>query len=331
MLTSYRVENNTCTSILWKEGEPFDAKSVWFDLCYPTLQETLSLQEFLKISFPSLEERHEIEQSSRIYEEDDAFYMTATLVLKVETDKPEITDVTFILKGNQLVTLRDSESKAFNKFTNYLLKNPKANDNAQVVFVGLLEAIVDRSADILESIELELDKVSRTLFRRAPSRRREKIVEDEFSMKCLIIEIGQSGHLNSSMTQSLLNLDLVTSYTQKMKQQDGTDIPAVLMTRLQTLSHDIKSLTNYSSSLTAKVNFLLDATLGLINIEQNTVVKIFSIIAVIFTPPMLIASIYGMNLRMPETEWTFGYPISIILMVCSTILCYSVFKAKRWL
>ncbi len=330
MLTSYRVENNSCLSVLWKEGQGFDDRTMWFDLCNPVLDEVLSLQKFLGIDFPTQEEMHEIEQSSRIYEEDKALFMTVTLVLKVDTDKPEITDVTFILLSKTLVTIRNSESKAFNKYISQLQKLPKDNAGNINMLIGLLEAIVDRSADILEGVELDLNKISSTLFKRAPARRKQETVDTEYSMKKLIVDIGQGCHLNSGMIQSLLNLDLIDSFIQK-KLQKETEVSVILSGRLQTLSHDIKSLSTYAAGLNDKFNFLLDATLGFINIEQNAIMRLFSIIAVILMPPTLIASIYGMNLKMPEADWELGYPFAIALMLMSAFFSYIFVKKKGWL
>ena len=186
----------------------------------------------------------------------------------------------------------------------------------------MLEAIVDRLADILEHAGRGIDDISRSIFRRDAGSTRD--------FQTILEQIGRKGDLTSNMRDSLLTLERLVGFLShaSLQRKSAKDV----RDRIKTLSRDIRSLLDHASFLSQKITFLLDATLGMINIEQNATIKIFSIAAVIFMPPTVIASIYGMNFKyMPELDWSLGYPAAIALMVISAIMPYAYFKRKGWL
>ena len=297
-------------------------RTVWLDLLQPSKAEENAIEAALGVEVPTREEMKEIEASSRLYREDGALFMTATLIAKADTEDPESTAVTFILAGERLVTVRYLDPQPFRAFATYALRHPGAGSDGDAVLAGLLEAIIDRTADILEAVGADLDRMSREVFSRSSR-------ETSRDFQKLITRIGRAGDLTSKARESLVSIGRLLAFAIQGSQARGRKAGG---SRLKTIGRDIISLSDYASFLNNKVNFLLDATLGMINIEQNAIIKIFSVAAVVFLPPTLIASIYGMNFtHMPELGWPFGYPLALGLMVGSAILPYWYFKRRGWL
>lgn len=298
---------------------------VWIDLVSPSPDEEAELKSRLGIDLPSREDMEEIEISSRLYQDGGAAFMTATLPAQTEQDHPVMAPVTFILAGQRLITVRYHEPRAFVTFP---LRASRVNlgcGNGEAVLVALLEAIVDRLADVLERAGREIDALSQTVFR--PQATRPTAGRD---FHALLQAIGRKGDLTSKIRDSLVTLERLIGYLGHLtlQRKSEEDIRA----RIETLGRDAGSLNDYVSFLSLKITFLLDATLGLVNIEQNNVIKILSVAAVAFLPPTLIASIYGMNFGvMPELAWPYGYPLAIGLMVVSAVLPYLYFKRRGWL
>jgi magnesium transporter len=250
--------------------------------------------------------------------------MTATVMTRTETAMPEAGAVTFILVGDCLVTLRYTEPQPLTAFAQRAQRQLAMRQSGEMVLVGLLEAVVDRIADILESVGADLDNLSHDVFGSNDAERKEPTDFND-----IIQRIGRDGDLTSKSRESLVSLSrLLTFVTTK------TETPALreAIPRIAILSRDVQSLADHASFQSGKVNFLLDATLGMLNIAQTDIIKIFSVAAVMFLPPTLIASIYGMNFDlMPELNWPYGYPIALVLMVISAVVPYLYFKHRRWL
>lgn len=308
------------------EGELFGPNddmsgAVWLDLVNPDRDEEKTVEALLGLDVPTREEMEEIEISSRLYIEGGATYMTAILPAHSDGDNPEMSPVSFVLTPDRLVTVRYHEPRAFVSFPPRAQRTGFEMHHAESVLVALLEAIVDRLADILEHAGRDIDGISSRIFRPAMKEPRDN--------QQTLEEIGRKGDLTSNIRDSLLTLERLASFLGHVTGQ--RNITKELRVRVKTLSRDIRSL-YHAGFLSQKVTFLLDATLGMINIEQNAIIKIFSVAAVMFLPPTLIASIYGMNFEhMPELDWPFGYPIAIGLMILSAIFPYAYFKRRNWL
>lgn len=298
---------------------------VWIDLLNPTDAEEDDIEKRLGVNIPTKDEMEEIEISSRLYTENDASFMTAILPSQADGDDPQMAPVSFVLAGNRLITVRYHEPRAFQTFPNRAERASMGCGTGEGVLVALLEAIVDRLADILERAGREIDGISRNIFQHKganPSKSRDfqKVLES----------IGRKGDLISNIRDSLVTLERLVGFLGQGAMQRKSD--KALRERIKTLSRDVRSLADHDSFLSQKITFLLDATLGMINIEQNAIIKIFSVAAVVFLPPTLIASIYGMNFDyMPELKWLLGYPFALCLMVLSAILPYLFFKRRGWL
>jgi magnesium transporter len=192
--------------------------------------------------------------------------------------------------------------------------------------MGLLEAFIDRFADILERVSLDLDQTSRTIFDTRPGR-----PGGERDLQAVLKTLARNDDLASTSRESLLSISRVLSFLGVVADSWPKKEAKDLKIRLKTASRDIASLAEHAGFETNKINFLLNATLGMINIEQNRIIKLFSVAAVVFLPPTLVASLYGMNFRhMPELDWTYGYPMAIGAMILSAVVPYLFFKAKGW-
>ncbi len=295
-------------------------KAVWIDLVDVTKDEEAYIEALLDLEIPTRAEMQEIEASSRLYREGQAVFMTATMLIKTETESPESTAVTFILTPTRLVTIRYAEPWSFRTFAQRAAKSGCLT--GEQAFVALMDTTIERLADILELVAVELDHLSMIVFRRKPSASGDELQK-------AILKIGRCGHILTKVRESLIDKNRTITYAETSAGEWlGNDARG----RLRGILHDVHTLSDHASFLNGKINFLLDATLGLINIEQNRIIKIFSIAAVIFMPPTLVASIYGMNYDLwpaNHSEWGFSFALSIMLVSVVTTLV--VFKKQRWL
>ncbi|HVY53624.1 MAG TPA: magnesium/cobalt transporter CorA [Gammaproteobacteria bacterium] len=298
-------------------------KAVWIDLISPTRKEEKLIENLLGIELPSKTEMEEIEPSSRLYVEEDALFMTTTVVALSDLPLPQSEVVTFILTEHKLVTIRYVELRAFKSFTSRLKRLKRKQFSAAFMLLGLLDAVGERLADILEKISHNFDKISQSIFQ--PNNNS----TTPLSYKEILQDIGANADLGTKVRESAVSYMLLISF---LEQTPEAKFTRETKSYLSTIKEDIRALSDYAGFMSTKVNFLLDATLGMINIEQNNIIKIFSVAAVIFLPPTLIASMYGMNFQfMPELNWRFGYPLAIVLMALSAWLPYRFFKKKKWL
>ncbi|MER9770058.1 magnesium/cobalt transporter CorA [Mesorhizobium sp. M0189] len=299
---------------------------VWVDLFNPTKEEETTIETWLGIAVPTREEMEEIEISSRLYVEDGAYFMTAILPAQTEVDDPLMSPVTFVLAGSRLITVRYHEPKAFKTFPQRAEKVATGCTSGDTILIGLLEAIVDRLADILERAGRDVEAISRDIF----EARSTKVSKRNRDFQELLKGIGRKEDLASSVRDSLISLQRLAGFLAHGSTQ--TRMSKDTRARIKTLSRDVLSLADHATFLSQKISFLLDATLGMISIEQNAIIKIFSVAAVIFLPPTLVASIYGMNFDIiPELKWHFGYPFAIGMMVLSAILPFWYFRRRGWL
>ncbi len=325
MLKGYRVQDGQLFVDELVPGATPAPGTTWLDLIGPTEEERALVGEALGIDVPTREEMYEIEVSSRLYMEEDVPFMTALILFHADTPQPETTPITFILTRTRLVTVRYADPASFRTFISQVQRRPLRAATPERALCGLLEAVTDRIADILERAAGDLDAVSREVFAESSGRERRK----RRDLTEVLRRIGRSGDLISKTRESLVSITrLVTflSATSKTSARKG------LRVRLKTLARDTLSLSDHAAFEANNVNFLLQATLGVINIEQNAIIKTFTVAAVAFMPPTLIASIYGMNFDvMPELRWPLGYAFALGVMVLSAILPLLYFKRKGWL
>jgi len=300
--------------------------AVWIDLVQPTAAEDKAVERLAGIAVPTREDMQEIEISSRLYIENGARYMTATLMCAADTENPRTAAVTFILASHRLVTVRYDEPKPFVLVENKLARSCAPGITGEMVLMELLDAVIDRNADILERAGSDMDAISHDIFEPKGAARtgHAKRYSD------ILIAIGRKGDLTSKVRESLVSIGRVVTFVAAAV--DGVKWSKDMREQLKTMQRDVTSLTDHASYLSNKITFALDAMLGVVNLEQNNIIKLFSVMAVVLMPPTLIASIYGMNFKiMPELEWQLGYPLAVVAMLAAAAGPYVFFKWKKWL
>jgi magnesium transporter len=306
--------------------QAFPPEAIWYDLLEPTPDEEKAVESALKIDVPTREEMREIESSNRLYDENGVLYMTATIVTKLDTDLPQSTQVTFILTGPMLVTNRYTDPLPFRRFVTYAETHPATCSSAPMLLVGLIEAIVNRIADVIERVAADLDQISTEVF--APGRRNQRMATSR-DFREVLGRVGQSGELVSKARESLVSIGRLLVFVQQATNSQLTQEPR---TRFRTLSRDVVAMSDHASFLGDKVQFVLDATLGMVTIDQNNILKIFSVVTVFLLPPSVIAGFYGMNFEhIPWLGEPWGWYVALGLMLTSALLPYLWFKRKGWL
>jgi magnesium transporter len=299
--------------------------AVWIDMVKPTAEEDHAVERLAGIAVPTREDMQEIEISSRLYIENGARYMTATLMCHSDTDMPRTTAVTFILAGHRLVTVRYDIPKPFALVEHKLARSCMPGITGEMVLMELVDAVIDRCADILEKVGADVDQVSHDIFEPESERHGQA---KQYSQ--ILIAIGRKGDLTSKVRESLVSIGRVVTFLSAV--MEGVKWSKDMREQLKTMQRDVASLTDHASYLSSKITFVLDAMLGVVNLEQNNIIKLFSVMAVVLMPPTLIASIYGMNFKaMPELEWVHGYPMALVMMLAAAVLPYFLFRWKKWL
>jgi magnesium transporter len=303
------------------------APAVWYSLVDPTREEDKFVESCLGIDIPTRREMQDIEPSARLYSEDGGEFMTITALVDGEGDQPTKTAITFVLRNDQLVTVRYADPKPFRLYERLVSRPARGEIGGEQVMIGLLESFIDRLAQLLETTGDGIDQISREVFGNKSTKPTRKTRD----LQSLIEQIGKKGDILTLARESLVSISRLVSF----HQSSGNDDQRIARERrqeLKVIQRDAAALSDHAAFLSDKITFLLDATLGLINLEQNQIIKIFSVAAVVFLPPTLVASIYGMNFHiMPELDWPLGYPFAILLMVISAAVPFLFFKRSGWL
>lgn len=292
---------------------------IWLDLITPSRDEELAVEKALGLELPTPEEMAEIEASSRLYRENGAVVVIADLIRQGDAEMPTIEPITFVLIQGRLVTIRYFDPRPFAMLTERLAREPTLCRTGADVFLNLMEAVIDRLSDVLSRNAAKVEHISRRVFSEGKTVRFAR----------LITMLGRAQTANARIDQSLTGLARIFAF---LGPDDRFEKDAELRERLHSLGRDARSLIAHGQAVAASINFQLSAALGLINIEQSSIIKIFSVAAVAFMPPTLIASIYGMNFRhMPELAQGWGYPAALAAMVVAALLPLAWFRRKGWL
>ncbi|MFB9950423.1 magnesium transporter CorA family protein [Rhizobium puerariae] len=323
MINAYSADGSMRTLLPEEALRQLPDGVVWIDLVGPTPREDAYVESLVGVQIPTRDDLKDIEPSSRLYIEKDAVFMTASLVWRADGNDPELTDVAFILSGDRLITVRYAEPKSFQLFIAALCRVPDRMRDGVAMLARLLETIADRTAEILENTANRIDTLSSDIFRDRGRRRAPRFLEGKLS------DIAEQHRLLSKVRDCLGSLSRLLTFLMNVQlvrdhKSDNSLCRAV--------AHDVETLSEHAAFIAGNIAFLLDASLGLINVEQNAIIKIFSIASVVFLPPTLVASLYGMNFRfMPELDWHYGYPLAIFAMILSAIIPFFVFRWKGWL
>ena len=317
-----RVYRAGCTACEPMTVDPADwsmpPDTLWIDLVKPTREEDAAVEKALGLSIPTREEMAELEASSRVYRENGATYATADIITHGDAALPGVEPVTFVLTDGPLVTIRYADPKPFSLLIDKLEREPALCTSGTDMFLNLMETVIDRVSDILSKNVSRVEGIAAHVFSGGRTVGFEK----------LITKLGQAQMATARIEQSLAGLLRIFAFVGIDERTHADEARA----HLRSLGRDADSLIAHNQSVAASINFQLSAALGLINIEQSSIIKIFSVAAVAFMPPTLIASIYGMNFdHMPELPQAWGYPAAIGAMVIAAILPLLWFKRKGWL
>lgn len=303
-------------------------KAMWFDLFEPTKEEEQLVEHYLGINVPTYDEMREIESSSRLYIENNTVFTSAMVMTHTDSDEPQSHAISFILSQKKLITVRYSNPYSFRVASTRNDDEERVINSGYGILMLLLETITARLADILENASHQLDEVNRLLFRPAIHDRAARL-KAKPDYEDMLRRIGIYGDVFSKAQESLLTIQRLIAFA---SQGVSPRWSSHELERVETTFKDMSALTEYINFQSSKVNFLLDATLGMVSIEQSGIIKIFSVASVVFLPPTLVASLYGMNFKhMPELHWVGGYPFAIVLMILAALVPYWYFKKKRWL
>ncbi|PUE65501.1 magnesium/cobalt transporter CorA [Arcobacter caeni] len=287
---------------------------IWIDMLLPNIEEIRAVENMFDMKFPTKQESEEIELSSRYWEENNRIEINSYFLINDNNSAFNET-VSFILQGNLLISVRYKKLQSFNTFTKKLLISPREFKTGYSIFCQIIDIRIDADADTIENLSKEITKIRKHVFTDY-SNDDEEILEKISTFEDLNMKIRE----NLTDKQRILN-SLLKS--QKFV-DDKHELPIMLK--------DIKSLIDHTNFNFERLDYLQNIFIGILSIEQNKVIKIFTIVNVIFLPPTLIASIYGMNFDfIPELHWEYGYIISIVLMVISSITPILIFKKKGWI
>ena len=310
-------------------GDPLPPNTVWIDLLRPDEAERAHVGAATGCDLPTREEMKEIEASSQLYTEGEAVYLTASVIARADTPMPEQGEVTFVLTPRHMITVRFTEPRSVATFAARTGRQPELLASAEDALLGILDAVIDRVADVLELIGARIDGLSSRIFTDSlDAKGFGRAAKKPDELQDVLRGIGRAGDLTHKVRDSLAGLDRLVAFL--------TSVAAGRLTKeqkaaLKTLTRDLRSLNEHAGFLAHEANFLLDATLGLINIQQNQIIKIFTVASVLFMPPTLIASIYGMNVGLPGEKNEVAFWAVMIIIVLSAILPIVFFKKKKLL
>lgn len=330
MLDFYAVGNGGLLRLEAPGTEPaLFEQAVWIDAHQPSPEEERFVEASLGFDIPTREEMRDLEESARLYEENGAMFMTAIIVSGISAKKPVKSEITFVVTRRHLVTIRYADPLAIKTFQQKCQRSPDAHSTSDLVFISLVEQIVQRIAEVLEKTSTDLDNLASIIFEddlsALQANRQRNITEN---LQDLVRRLGRNSALLAKLRESLLSFSRLIAFS---SQHGETWLPDNAKAKLKTLDRDVQSLTAYEDNLASQIGYLQDATFSLINIEQNRVIKVFTIAAVLFLPPTLVATMYGMNFQiMPELKWTLGYPFALGLMAASALAPYLWFKKNGW-
>ena len=303
------------------------AETAWIDLLIPTEEEIHLVEAFTGHDLPTLDDLSAIERSSQLIVDGDKLQLSCPVVVDADTDQPSLSHAGIILTPKLLVTVRYGALKSFD-VTAARACPPGHTNDAIEIFTSLMEAFVDRQADVLETAREQLDEISHGVFRASPQQLR-KVSRSNTQLRALLGRLGRIGERISIIRDGMLGVGRIAGFAQETAK---AWIAPEYLTRLKAVGLDIDSLNLFEEHLSNKVQFLLDAIVGFIGIEQNDIFKVLTVFSVVGIFPTLVAGWYGMNFHnMPEYGWAYGYQFGIGAIVLSTIIPLVWFKFRGWL
>jgi magnesium transporter len=319
MLNVFTLSNGRLSGNIFQPGsDRIDLPPVWVDMEAPTPQEKAWVKERFGLALPDDIVDDDLEESARFYEEDNGELHIRSDFLIDDDVTPRNVRVAFILYDNVLFSVHVEDLPVFRLLRMRARRIPALIEDAKDVLLKLYDADAEYSADALEGIYDSLERVSATVLG--------KEVDDPTAGEALSA-IAKEEDLNGRIRRNVMDTRRAVSFMMRSRLLNAEQFEEA-----RQILRDIDSLDSHTTFLFDKINFLMNATVGFININQNKIIKIFSVASVALLPPTLIASIYGMNFRfMPEMDWRFGYPFALGLMLASVAAPFIYFRRKGWL
>lgn len=326
MLTAFACQDGLTTPITGAATAETLRSAVWIDLQEPSVDEIRMVADTTGLHVPTHAEVSEIEASSRLVLRESVLYLSMPLI--TVAGGPRVVSAGFVLLPERLITVRFAPSLVFDAYMSRISGGGVHHDTGADILIGLLGAIVDRQADAMEKIHADLNTISHRVFSLAGEGRAGRKIEDRI-LRDTLGELGRAGDLISHIRESQLGAARLLPFIES----NTTDwLPAELHPKLTTLREDIVSLSDFDTHLTDKLQFLLDATLGFINIAQNDVMKVMTIASVVGIPPVLVAGVYGMNFKnIHEYDWSWGYQFGWAMILLTTLIPLLIFRWRKWI
>jgi magnesium transporter len=304
--------------------ETIPPNAIWLDLSQPTIAEDRKVEDYVGTRVPTRSDLDFTEPLEIFYAENGVRYMHASVLSEPE-DTPDITGVTFVMTPGVLVTVHYEPAQSFELFRQRICKSPPRALAPDALTIGLINTVLNASARALSEAGNRLDQIASSVFRaKGNQAQRSQIYSNTLDA------LGRVDEKVSNLRESMVTIERLLLFL--LAEDEPHNMTRVVREMTKAALRDLRSLEADASFKAQKIQFLLDATLGLINLAQTDIIKLFSVLAVIFLPPTVIASIYGMNFKyMPELEWHFGYPLAIVLMIFAAIGPYLFFRSKKWL
>ena len=318
MLSAFTLNNKRLSQIHLEEDDDLRSDSpIWIDIVGATPEEKSWVEQIYQLTLPKPEHLRDIEASARFYDENGELHLRSDFLLGKHSDSRSVT-VAFVLTGNILISVHEEDLPVFRNMRTHTHLKTGDIESSKDVLIDLYSMDVEFSADALEEVYADLGQVSQTVLQN-------KLSDKEAAF--VLASIAQAEHLNGRIRRNVMDTRRAISFLMRSKllsSEQHEDARQIMQ--------DIDSLDGHTSFLFDKINFLMSATVGFININQNKIVRLFSVASVALLPPMLIASIYGMNFHhMPELDWGAGYAFALGLMVLSVLLPFWLFQRKGWL
>lgn len=331
MINIYTTSNGSITRAeIATDKLALPDNTIWIDLYDPSSTQERLIEKEFNIALPTREEMGKIEVMSPFYQEGDTYYMTITILDQSNTEYLNSAALTFVLTQRCLITLRHTDIPSWRNFSNFVMRTIKSKNicyTPELCLMLVIDLLVNHAADVLEVAGNDLDTLLQKVFSQA-DRRSSSAPSPLNYYNDIISRIGRTGNIISKNRESLVSINRMIIYFNQLEAIITKD----QRMRLKYIAREIYSLGEYATFLSQRNGFLLDATLGMISVEQNMIIKVFTVAAAAFMPPTLIASIYGMNFHfIPELSWSFGYPMALLMIFISALLPYFFFKKKGWL
>ena len=324
MLNAYALNDGKLDKLTFDPTHGIPDRAVWIDLFAPTAEEKTAAVALTAIDIPSEADLNVLSDTERLYRENGNVYLEFTVIHRGPTGFVDISDLGFILAGARLVTVRYADPLPITKFATAYARKPCIAPTAMGILTGLLESFVGRIGEYVEANSVELYTISRQVFAsRKPGGGKTPDLE------AVLDRLGTAGDINAKARDSLASIGRLLAF-------GAEDLEAMIdkptRNALRAVRRDAVAVSDYANFVAGQLTFVLDAVLGLITVEQNRIIKIFSVVATLFIPPTLFASLWGMNFKhMPELDWSYGYPFALVTIVLSAVLPYLFFRWRGWL